>query len=927
MKTKEATEWEESERELKTAVASHWGSVASAAEKLLSNGKIRLEELVNTLQQVSEYPREYWEVVKLMEARNLSVSCGEVEAVDFCRVFGGFDENKFYQRCVGELVSLEEEFEDPLDDAVGEDKMRGALIELRRTIKLRWRSTEQAGDFLSHCGGEIGGNGRIGLLTLHSNLVSVGYRRSCAELCVALRALQLVATEMGSISVFDFERIKNLDICYEAADPETSSLVPLLVKMHVRRALMTPLTGMRRIFARVHVFFVFHKAGEPVAGELAAADRFVEALQACVDVLSPVEESPRSGQMCLSGYGARLFIDIITHEGEAKPRIAAVKVLGKAVQLHLAQSGDSEVVRAQLVTTVWRPLLTLFEPDLTPMIAVLRVVFDLFILLKMPLVVAGPRAAKLGAEVVKCLLRLHEAQCSLDVFTSGNSPNFRRICDVFESLELLELRHGELSGQYGKGSYREVCAVFAAFGGCSLLRQSLQKLHTAAQVNSFSASGLESAAVAAVIRGAGILSRWQREHERIMARWPLSPSGDAEFQMYAQKAETLAEVVLLAHNEGFETSWGPPTVADAPPLFIKRLLRQDSFANSSDAEYDDGDNRVYTPKCTSMYTPKAASQANQTSSPESCDEEEEDAVAEGTPPGTPKVEPSPEASPEPSCTGDFPKAVEAEYPNNSFPEGGLEQALIDRVANRSRLESRSRGVEQTPAETPAEQHPDPKLGRTPPQPVRAHTAMSHREMSEQYVFADRSGAQTSLGHWAQSQGLSQQLQSKPFANSTRPPFPLPLPKFPPAAVRGESPGYPLDHSFERPYSSASVSTWGFTSTSASRSKWHGHEIECDVTDMQINYALGRVTKTRKLAPLPQWAKSLPLEPSTPRTRTPEPKSARDIRQMRNAPAKSVVRDSRPLWQGSMARRQHGQKAGAVAIVALGESLEVVCSRA
>merc|ERR1719305_905291 len=101
-------------------------------------------------------------------------------------------------------------------------RVLGALAELQDLVTSVWKDVTRAAKFLSSCGGEIGGNGRIGLLRLQQELKKErSYPCSSAEICVLFRALQVPCSDMSTLSISEFSRLARFEQWHDTQDKES----------------------------------------------------------------------------------------------------------------------------------------------------------------------------------------------------------------------------------------------------------------------------------------------------------------------------------------------------------------------------------------------------------------------------------------------------------------------------------------------------------------------------------------------------------------------------------------------------------------------------------------------------------------------------------------------------------------------------------
>lgn len=106
-------------------------------------------------------------------------------------------------------------------------------------VIVTWEKVGIAAKFLSSCGGEIGGSGRIGITRLQEELRAVGFPCSSAELCVLFRCLAIPCSENSTISVQEFVRLQEFESWTEKLDKKAiKHHDTLLGSLQLRRMLL-----------------------------------------------------------------------------------------------------------------------------------------------------------------------------------------------------------------------------------------------------------------------------------------------------------------------------------------------------------------------------------------------------------------------------------------------------------------------------------------------------------------------------------------------------------------------------------------------------------------------------------------------------------------------------------------------------------------
>merc|ERR1740115_668849 len=86
-----------------------------------------------------------------------------------------------------------------------------ALSEMRSAVDVRWGSFKAAAETLSTQGGEVGGNGRISVKTMHLELQTAGSVSDLEELCLLFEIFGVVCIRESTISPEELLRVLNGD--------------------------------------------------------------------------------------------------------------------------------------------------------------------------------------------------------------------------------------------------------------------------------------------------------------------------------------------------------------------------------------------------------------------------------------------------------------------------------------------------------------------------------------------------------------------------------------------------------------------------------------------------------------------------------------------------------------------------------------------
>jgi len=219
-----------------------------------------------------------------------------------------------------------------------------ALGELLESISLRWSSFEEAQTFLSTCGGEIGGDGRIAVCTMHEALQIMGYRRSCAEVCCLFMALGVPCSERSTLSTAEFTRLSNFADWHHREEPQAQRAEFLLGQLELRRVLLGSLTDSERLLTGLHLALARVSATADAAGrhirtndEEATDDDAALCLAlhgCCMQLAAAAPDSTDFAQAMLTQTGLSVFVTVIAlRSALAVVRILASYILSQALVL------------------------------------------------------------------------------------------------------------------------------------------------------------------------------------------------------------------------------------------------------------------------------------------------------------------------------------------------------------------------------------------------------------------------------------------------------------------------------------------------------------------------------------------------------------------------------------------------------------------
>eukprot|EP00928_Gymnodinium_smaydae_P018002 TRINITY_DN16864_c0_g2_i3.p1 TRINITY_DN16864_c0_g2~~TRINITY_DN16864_c0_g2_i3.p1 ORF type:complete len:1333 (-),score=249.67 TRINITY_DN16864_c0_g2_i3:117-4046(-) len=208
------------------------------------------------------------------------------------------------------------------DDERTLDKL---LKDLKHRTCSHWNTIEDASTYLSSCGGDVGGDGRISVSTFQSHLQDSGYRFSCAEVCVLFRAVGIAGCgQHSTVSVIEFARLDEVDV--EGKAPQSSLdkasvklFCSLIRDLQMQRIGISAMGFEECLLAEVHVARIRACASADDQDDLFAA------LNTLNDALP---DTPLLAPLLLSRRGLRVLMAAVVHPSlsDALRDLAAVSV-------------------------------------------------------------------------------------------------------------------------------------------------------------------------------------------------------------------------------------------------------------------------------------------------------------------------------------------------------------------------------------------------------------------------------------------------------------------------------------------------------------------------------------------------------------------------------------------------------------------------
>jgi len=465
-------------------------------------------------------------------------------------------------------------------------RLSSALVELHASIVSKWGSIEKAAVALSHCGGAVGGDGRISVETLYFTLkMEKGYKRSLGEVCTLFQSLDVTCTEIATLSVEEFSRLADIKNWLNLEEQNVLLADELFGILQLRRILMDTMNPSELLLAQAQTAManVLVTSNEMSAEATEALDFLKKTLKDCHAELNAKNES-KFVEILMTRRGLQTFVDFVVSASVCNgARLEAIRVIEAAVDKYLERKDSamissstpgspsgpfraasnsnpgspSGVSRAAspgpklasehelfLAAELWRPLLSAIDPeaaedtfgisaeDASPIEpTLLKSLMALFLRARVPSAVVGANAHLLAPHVASSLRRLHAA---------ASEDGTEAVVSLLKAIELLEQSHEAIDSSLA-GTVAEVHRMAAALGGCRILRARLSVLPRGEDI-------------AAEKLGNRMLKAWEQERIRLFQRWPL-PGAIKATEL--AKVDLLGKVISYAHEEEFWTQWPP----------------------------------------------------------------------------------------------------------------------------------------------------------------------------------------------------------------------------------------------------------------------------------------------------------------------------------------------------------------------------------
>jgi len=463
-----------------------------------------------------------------------------------------------------------------------------ALSEMRSAVDVRWGSAKAAAETLSTQGGEVGGNGRISVKTMHLELQTAGSVSDLEELCLLFEIFGVVCSRESTISPEELLRVLNGDPA-SLSGARAKMTGGWLGKLQRRRRFMRTIESKMQLVARVHVANVrdvqrrkCNLSGETLEAILKTCTDSLQEEQSSQNYrrqssgggserteqfsksylrLSSGDDSERTlSSAFLSGIGLSVMAKLICSSHDVGLRCSAIGVLTTALGCGGLQSKASSeswinYLCLPLLEEVLAPQSVADAPSMPP--ELLQKIHSL--MLKAGVI--GSISADRGIQIANGVAPSLQALSEVAETVYAGTLDEQRLMRTMASFDLV----AQTQMQCG-AAVAEVHVAFVVLGGCRILQELLEQTTCELQPKSKADAEL-------------LLNTWQQERIKLFSRWQSSNKFlTTSVRLQLSSLDTLGAACIEAESEaGADTVWEalqPPTDARRQSVgFLRRFSR------------------------------------------------------------------------------------------------------------------------------------------------------------------------------------------------------------------------------------------------------------------------------------------------------------------------------------------------------------------